>query len=76
MKTAIPVSDISTLLIHQVDNFFGLSVEDKNLINSVLQNALQRLEKCFDPNPNNIITVRKRPTLTPFTVVSTMCFSI
>ena len=52
MKTAIPVSDISTLLIHQVDNFFGLSVEDKNLINSVLQNALQRLEKCFDPNPN------------------------
>lgn len=36
MITAVPIQEIERLLIKQIDNMFGLSNQDKLMINSIL----------------------------------------
>lgn len=52
MITSVPQSDIPAILIHQLESFFPISVEEKECIIEKLGGALFRLEKCFSPNPN------------------------
>lgn len=52
MITSVPQSDISAILIHQLESFFPISDEEKECINERLVGVLLRLEKCFRPNPN------------------------
>lgn len=52
MITSIPIPEIESLLIRQLDNMFGVSEDNKKLIKSVFDRVIERLTICFDPNPN------------------------
>jgi serine O-acetyltransferase len=52
MITSIPISDIESLLIRQLDNMFGLVEEEKKIVKKAMEGGVKRLERCFDKNPN------------------------
>lgn len=52
MITSIPICEIESLLIRQLDNMFGLGEEEKNEVRKAMEGGGKRLERCFEKNPN------------------------
>ena len=52
MITSVQKSEISGILIHQLESFFPINEEEKTCIIDHLEGVLLRVEKCFTPNPN------------------------
>ena len=66
MITSVPQSDIPAILIHQLESFFPISVEEKECIIEKLGGALFRIEKCFSPTPNKYYHSNGETYFNPF----------
>ena len=52
MKYSVPIKNIPTILIHQLESFFPIGEEEKACIDEQLERVLLKLEFCFEQNPN------------------------
>ena len=52
MIISVPKSDISTILIHQLESFFPVNVEEGKCVDGLLEDVLSKIEFCFGLNPN------------------------
>ena len=52
MITSVPQSEISPILIHQLEGFFPLSDDEKKCINDKLGGVFCKIEHCFSQNLN------------------------
>ena len=67
MITSIPVSEIIGNLARQLDGFFGCSPEERLLMESVVTGpVMERLERCFAPNPNKYYHREGQTWFNPF----------
>lgn len=66
MITSIPISEIESLLIRQLDNMFGLCEEDKIIIKEAMEGGVKRLERCFAKNPNKYYHQNNETYFNPF----------
>lgn len=66
MITSIPISEIESLLIRQLDNMFGLCKEEKSMVKNAIFGGVKRLERCFGPNPNKYYHRNNETYFNPF----------
>ena len=70
MITSIPEQDILKLLLHQLDNTFMLSSQEKLDISRIYPSVLEKLEYCFERTTNKYYSKQvgglKYPYFNPF----------
>lgn len=66
MVTSIPIESIPLLTTHQLNSLFFMNENEKQLINSLAGGVVERLEKCFAPNPNKYYSSNGETYFNPF----------
>lgn len=66
MRTSIPQEEITSLTIHQLNSFFPISNEEQNLICSLINRVLHRIEMNFSSNPNKYYSRDGETYFNPF----------
>lgn len=67
MITSIPLSAIINNLVRQLDTFYACSFEERQLLESIVEKSvMERLDKCFAPNPNKYYHREGQTYFNPF----------
>lgn len=66
MVTSIPIDAITDLTIRQLELFFPISIEDRDLIHKIIGRVFQRLEKNFSHNHNKYYSLDGEVYFNPF----------
>lgn len=66
MRTSIPQEEITSLTIHQLNSFFPILNEEQNLICSLINRVLHRIEMNFSSNPNKYYSRDGETYFNPF----------
>lgn len=52
MITSVPISELPSILIHQLESFFPLNEDEKTYIHDNLREVIKKIDYCFSLNPN------------------------